>query len=85
VVKAIKVAGSEAVLVYANVVSGPDIKKIIAAAITLSLDGKIDMLVHNAGHRDDCFLEHITEELCTIQSDINLKGAGLSQNKSFVQ
>lgn len=66
VVKAIKVAGSEAVLVYANVVSGPDIKKIIAAATTLSFDGKIDILVHNAGHGDDCFLEDITEEFYTI-------------------
>jgi 3-oxoacyl-[acyl-carrier protein] reductase len=72
------VAGSEAVLVHANVASGPDIKKIIAAAITLSLDGKIDTLVHNAGHGDDSFLEEITEEFYTMQSDINLKGAELS-------
>jgi hypothetical protein len=40
VVKAIKMAGREAVLAHANVVSGPNIKKIIAAATTLSLDGK---------------------------------------------
>jgi 3-oxoacyl-[acyl-carrier protein] reductase len=65
VVKAIKVTGSESVLVHANVVSGTDIKKIIAAATALSLDGKIDILVHNVGRGDNCFLEDITEEFYT--------------------
>jgi 3-oxoacyl-[acyl-carrier protein] reductase len=80
VVKAIKVAGSEAVLVHANVVSAPDIKKIVAAAKALSLDSRIDILVHNAGHGDDCFLEDITEEFYITQSDINLKGKEVSQD-----
>jgi 3-oxoacyl-[acyl-carrier protein] reductase len=42
--------------------------------------GKIDMLVHNAGYGDDCFLKDITEEFYTTQSDINLKGGELPQD-----
>ena len=65
VVKAIKAAGSEAVLVHANVVSAPDIKEIVVVATALSFDIKIDILLHNAGHGDDCYLEDITEEFYT--------------------
>jgi NAD(P)-dependent dehydrogenase (short-subunit alcohol dehydrogenase family) len=54
-------------------------KKIVGAATALSLDGKIDIVVHNAGHGDDCFLEDITEEFYRTQSDINLKGVRMSR------
>src|SRR5258706_15456351 len=67
VVKAIRAAGSKAALVHANVVSASDIKKLVEAAVALSASGKIDILVHNAGHGDDCFLEDITEEFYTTQ------------------
>ena len=74
VVKAIRAAGSNAVLVHANVVGLSDTKKLVNAAVELSPSGTIDILVHNAGHGDDCFLEDITEDFYTTQTDINLKG-----------
>ena len=78
VVKSILAAGSRAVLVHANVVSQPDISKLVKAALELSPSGKIDIIVHNAGHGDDCFLEDITEDFYTTQTDINLKGLSLT-------
>ena len=74
VVKAIKAHGSEANLIHANVTSSEDIKKLVQAAVSLSQDGKIDILVHNAGHGDDAYLQDVTEDFYTMQTNINIKG-----------
>lgn len=55
-------------------VSAPDIKGITVAATALSVDGRVNILVHNAGHGHDCFLEDIRGEFYAAQSDMNLKG-----------
>ena len=74
VIKAIEAAGSKATLVQANVSSAADQGKLVDAAVQLSTSGKIDIIVHNAGHGDDCYLEDLTEDFYYTQTDINVKG-----------
>lgn len=61
-------------LVQADVVSSTGIKRIVQSAVALSTSGKIDILVHNAGHGDDRYLEDIDEAFYEIQTNINMKG-----------
>lgn len=72
--KSIEATGSKAAVVQANVAVFSDLKNIIGAALTISENGKIDILVHNAATGDDCFLEEMTEEFYQAQTDVNLKG-----------
>lgn len=80
IVKKIQASGGKAVIVQASVIYQHDIQRLVKAALDISADGKIDILVHNAGHGDDCFLEDITEEFYTTQTDINLKGGSSCPN-----
>lgn len=74
VVKMIIAEGGKAVVVQADVVSTAGIDKLVQAAINLSPDGKIHILVHNAGHGDDRYLQDIDEDFYAVQTSINLKG-----------
>ena len=76
VVKAIKQAntGSQAVAVQADVTSDAGQTALVDAAVKLSPGGKIDVLVHNAGDGDDCYLKDITEAFYYKQTDLNIKG-----------
>lgn len=74
VIESIRQHGSKASLVQANVAKVGDLGKLVDAAIELSEGGKIDILVHNAGSGDDCYLADMTESFYESQSDINLKG-----------
>lgn len=74
VVRAIEAHGSKASLIHADVASSEGIKKLIQAAVSLSEHRKIDILVHNAGHGDDAYLQDVTEDFYTMQTDINIKG-----------
>ena len=73
--EAIRKTGSKAVRIQADVVdSSTQSQAIVEAATTLSQIGKIDILVHNAGHGDDRYLEEIDEDFYNLQTNINLKG-----------
>lgn len=74
VINSIESGGSKAALVQANVALVSDLKKLVDAAVSISSTGKIDILIHNAGNGDDCYLADMTEEFYGLQSDINLKG-----------
>jgi 3-oxoacyl-[acyl-carrier protein] reductase len=65
---------ARAVAVQGNVTDSADQKKMVEAALQLSPDREINILVHNAGHGDDCYLPDITEEFYQTQTDINVKG-----------
>lgn len=47
---------------------------IVEAAVRLSESDSINILVHNAGNGDDCFLPEVSEEFYEMQTDINVKG-----------
>jgi 3-oxoacyl-[acyl-carrier protein] reductase len=75
VVEAIRKTGSKAVRIQADVVaSSTGSKRIVEAATALSSSGKVDILVHNAGHGDDRYLEEIDEDFYTLQTNVNMKG-----------
>ena len=73
-VKRIEEHGGKASAVQASVTSPVGIEQIVKAATALSPSGKIDIIVHNAGHGDDRYLEDIDEKFYYTQTDINLKG-----------
>ncbi|KAE9370475.1 NAD(P)-binding protein [Stipitochalara longipes BDJ] len=73
VVKEIEAAGTKAALVQANFAHLSDLKRLVEAALTISENGKIDILVHNAASGDDCYMEDMTEEFYQSQTDVNLK------------
>lgn len=79
VIDAIRRGGSKAELVQANVSKLADLQNLVKAAVELSDSSKIDILVHNAGSGDDCYLADITEDFYESQSDINLKGNGIAR------
>ena len=72
--KKIEATGSKVAIVKANVGHFDDLKKLVDGAISISENGKIDILVHNAATGDDCFLEDLTEQFFQKQTDVNLKG-----------
>lgn len=67
-------AGSQAVAVQANIVTTEGQQTVIDAALKLSQSGHIDILVHNAGNGDDCYLKDLTEDFYYNQTDLNIKG-----------
>ena len=67
-------SGAQAVAVQADIVSASGQQVVIDAALKLSSTGKIDILVHNAGNGDDCYLKDLTEEFYYNQTDLNIKG-----------
>ncbi|KAL5381429.1 hypothetical protein DPSP01_007143 [Paraphaeosphaeria sporulosa] len=66
-------SGARAIAIQANVVLPDDQKKVVEAALELSGDNAIHILVHNAGNGDDCHLPDITEEFYGMQTDLNVK------------
>ena len=76
VVKTIQESGSGArgVAVQADIVSAEGQQIVIDAALKLSISNKIDILVHNAGNGDDCYLKDLTEGFYYNQTDLNIKG-----------
>ena len=74
VIDSIQGSGGKAKLVQADVSKNTDLQSLVTAAVELSDTGKIDILVHNAGSGDDCYLADMTEDFYESQSDINLKG-----------
>jgi NAD(P)-dependent dehydrogenase (short-subunit alcohol dehydrogenase family) len=77
----IETDGSKASIVQANVAHMPDLQKLVDAALAISENGKIDILVHNAATGDDCYLEDMTEKFYEDQTDANLKGCRMSHVK----
>lgn len=73
--KEIEPSGSKVAVVQANMAAYEDLKKLADAALAISETGKIDILVHNAGTGDDCYLEDMTEAFYQAQTDVNLKGS----------
>jgi 3-oxoacyl-[acyl-carrier protein] reductase len=51
-----------------------DLQKLVDAALAMSENGKIDMVVHNAGTGDYGPLEDTTEKVYEDQTNTNLKG-----------
>lgn len=76
VVKTIQQAnfGAQAVAVQADIVSAEGQQAVIDAALKLSATGEINILVHNAGNGDDCYLKDLTEEFYYNQTNLNIKG-----------
>ncbi|TVY91954.1 3-oxoacyl-[acyl-carrier-protein] reductase [Lachnellula willkommii] len=72
--KRIEAGGSKVAAVQANVAVMSDLQKLVDAALVISENGKIDILVHNAATGDDCYLEDMTERFYEDQTDANLKG-----------
>jgi len=70
----IKASGSKVTIVQANVAIMSDLQKLVDAALAISENGKIDIVVHNAATGDDCYLEDISEKFYEDQTDANLKG-----------
>lgn len=83
VIKSIEDAGSKGSLVQANVSKVSDLQKLVDAAVGLSETNEIDILVHNAGNGDDCYLADMTEGFYESQSDVNLKGRTIYGNQEF--
>ncbi|KAF2491705.1 NAD(P)-binding protein [Lophium mytilinum] len=73
VVKTLESGGSKVASVQANVAVVSDLQKLVDAALSISENKKIDILIHNAGSGDDCYLADMTEDFYKKQSDINLK------------
>lgn len=67
-------SGARAVAIQANIVIPEEQKKVVDAALELSGDKAINILVHNAGNGDDCYLPDITEGFYGMQTDLNIKG-----------
>ena len=76
VVKAIQGCntGAQAVAIQADITSDAGQNAVIDAALQLSTSGKLDILVHNAGDGEDCYLKDITEKFYYKQTDLNVKG-----------
>lgn len=76
VVKVIQGCGSGpvATAVQADVTTDAGQQSLLNAALSISTDGKIDILVHNAGDGEDCYLKDISEEFYRKQTDLNVKG-----------
>ncbi|KAI9037556.1 putative short-chain dehydrogenase [Aspergillus affinis] len=75
VVDAIEQTGSKGkgILVRANITSATYRQELVDTAVAASPSGKIDILVHNAGDGDDCYLSDITDEFFDKQMGVNLK------------
>lgn len=67
-------SGARALAIQANIVATEDQKKLVEAALELSGNRTINILVHNAGNGDDCFLPDVTEDFYEMQTDLNVKG-----------
>ncbi|KAK4889431.1 hypothetical protein LTR27_011775 [Elasticomyces elasticus] len=67
-------AGASAVVVQGDVALASDRKRLVDAALELSPEKRIDMLVHNAGNGDDRYLVDLDEEFYDMQMSLNLKG-----------
>ncbi|KAF2120330.1 hypothetical protein BDV96DRAFT_683794 [Lophiotrema nucula] len=65
--------GAKAITVQADVVANEGQQALVDAALSLSSSKSINILVHNAGHGDDCYLTDVTEDFYRIQTDINMK------------
>lgn len=76
VVKAIQTcgSGSYASAIQADITTDIGQKALLDGALRLSTSGKLDILVHNAGDGDDCYLKDITEDFYRKQTDLNMKG-----------
>lgn len=59
--KRIEAGGSNVATVQANVADMSDLQKLVDAALILSENRKVDIVVHNAATGDDCYLEDMTE------------------------
>ncbi|KAF1976472.1 putative short-chain dehydrogenase [Bimuria novae-zelandiae CBS 107.79] len=66
-------SGARAVAIQANIVTTEGQNKIVQAALDLSKEGKINIIVHNAGNADDCYLPDVTEDFYEMQTDLNVK------------
>ncbi|TVY51777.1 putative hydroxyacylglutathione hydrolase [Lachnellula cervina] len=71
--KRIEAGGSNVATVQANVADMSDLQKLVDAALILSENRKVDIVVHNAATGDDCYLEDMTERFYEDQTDANLK------------
>ncbi|PSN61717.1 putative short-chain dehydrogenase [Corynespora cassiicola Philippines] len=73
VANAIKNCGSGArtAIIWADAVTSGGQEALVKAA--LDFGGAIDILVHNAGNGDDCYLQDVTEKFYEAQTDVNIK------------
>ncbi|KAK6837546.1 hypothetical protein RU639_001636 [Aspergillus parasiticus] len=66
-------SGGKGLLVQADITSATDRQTLIDAAVEASPNKSIDILVHNAGNGDDCYLKDISEEFFETLVNVNLK------------
>ncbi|KAE8370324.1 hypothetical protein BDV27DRAFT_140515 [Aspergillus caelatus] len=66
-------SGGKGILVQADITSATDRQRLIDAAVEASPNKSIDILVHNAGNGDDCYLKDISEQFFETLVNVNLK------------
>lgn len=67
-------SGGRGVLVQADITSADARRALTDTAVKNSATSQIDILIHNAGNGDDCYLNDITEGFFDQQASVNLKG-----------
>jgi len=75
----IEAAGTKVSVVQCDVSIMGDLQKLVDGALSISENGKIDILVHNAATGDDCYLADMTEKFYENQTNANLKGQIVSR------
>lgn len=78
-------SGGKGILVQADITSATDRQRLIDAAVEASPNKSIDILVHNAGNGDDCYLKDISEEFFQTLVNVNLKGMCVEQTMRRLQ
>ncbi|KAL3489832.1 NAD(P)-binding protein [Aspergillus germanicus] len=66
--------GTKAILCQASVMNLEEIPRLIEAALNISKDGKIDILIHNAALGEESDLKDLQLELYTSHFDTNVRG-----------
>ena len=85
IVEAIKAnnTGAKAAVVQADISSIESHQKLVDAALAISPNRQIDILVHNAANGDDRYLKDIDEDFYRAQTDANMKGQKKKKKKKI--
>ena len=67
-------SGAHAIAIQADIVTSLGQNKVVEAGLSLSESKAINILVHNAGNGDDCYLPDVTEDFYEMQTGLNIKG-----------
>ncbi|KAJ5107342.1 NAD(P)-binding protein [Penicillium angulare] len=74
VVQEIEKIGTKAILCHASVMNLEEIPRLIDAALKISKDGKIDILIHNAALGNEADLKDLKLEMYNSHFDCNVRG-----------